>query len=893
MYSFSSTLNESGNYSIGANSSKQTKDKIKDMWQNVKNNAVNSFKNSLFNSSGASWETDNLTAINLNMDRINFQELLKQGNYINKSSKIYDNEIQYGSVSRITDNDQYKYYTNDFIFTDEIIADLNGYDKIYNKAASSLYEAGLDGDDTGNFENGKLKGSTNEAAAEHRKKQKMKEQWVHTPVRPSLFNRYMGVRADSITQGIGLILNDADVADKINGLNINLNTVQQYYSDNNNKDATETRDLSVKLHNTHALANLGNCSVSELVRLSRAHYRNGVYVPANILTHAAYSFSDFMFARDVGKIPNNRLITLRKFSTPVGDNIFHGTKDHVTSEEHPTPETARLVTWFDNGDNKLEDILKYDYEATWKLFESKIQELSSQEDDGARGPLGAILNTLNPSYNRAQRAGRTGTHNLISMFLGHVGLPDPGGPYQNISSMYDKNRIYEPQNTIQETHKYEGKLKFNQEFTLIFSYRMRAYQNINTKSAMLDLLANILEVTYRRGKFWGGERRMTGAPQNGQGWKKAMAMIDNAWDKLVGFGSGLLDGSIDINAVMSQLAESASEMLNKIVGKGKEMADDIVNKGGTETKEAVKAAGEKIVELNNKYHFTDALKGALQNQLGRPAVYCFDSLLTGGPVGLWHLTIGNPKNPIMTIGNLILTKSSIQQFGALGIDDFPSEIKVSVTLKHGRPRDLTEISRMYTRGVSGIYYKLLNYSSPGDWLYGSAYQNLNAETDDKDEAGKKMPKFVALGKLSKKMVKLHSENKPVEDKKQTTSNKKEKNPNNQNQSGTNQRSGTGTNSSNNSNSNTTTSNNVSKKNEEYYKKQEAELTKEYYDLLNLQDPDVIDKLNTPYQPDKLDFGIEQGLDEDLYNMTVLYPQHYLYRYPDPVGNDAQKILTLA
>lgn len=91
------------------------------------------------------------------------------------------------------------------------------------------------------------------------------------------------------------------------------------------------------------------------------------------------------------------------------------------------------------------------------------------------------------------------------------------------------------------------------------------------------------------------------------------------------------------------------------------------------------------------------------NALGRPAMYAFNSLLKGDDIGLWHLTIGNPKNPIASIGNLILEDATIEHSGPLGLDDFPSEITVTVKLKPGRSRDATEISRIYTKGIGSIY----------------------------------------------------------------------------------------------------------------------------------------------------------------------------------------------
>ena len=121
---------------------------------------------------------------------------------------------------------------------------------------------------------------------------------------------------------------------------------------------------------------------------------------------------------------------------------------------------------------------------------------------------------------------------------------------------------------------------------------------------------------------------------------------------------------------------------------------------GNGLSEVGSAYAQKIKDLNSTAAFTEAAKGYLKNALGRPTLYAWQSLLSGDDVGLWHVTIGNPRNPILAMGNLILTNSTVTHSGPLGIDDFPSELKVSVTLKHARPRDLTEISRMYTKGAS-------------------------------------------------------------------------------------------------------------------------------------------------------------------------------------------------
>ena len=93
----------------------------------------------------------------------------------------------------------------------------------------------------------------------------------------------------------------------------------------------------------------------------------------------------------------------------------------------------------------------------------------------------------------------------------------------------------------------------------------------------------------------------------------------------------------------------------------------------------------------------------MRNALGRPALYAINSIVSGEDLGLWHLTIGNPLNPIAVMGNLILTNAELS-FGdvPLGLDDFPTEIKVAVTLKHCKPRDLTGIAKLFTKGEFGL-----------------------------------------------------------------------------------------------------------------------------------------------------------------------------------------------
>ena len=287
------------------------------------------------------------------------------------------------------------------------------------------------------------------------------------------------------------------------------------------------------------------------------------------LGHAIYRIADFMYCKDLGKVSNNHLITLRRFSNPVGDNIFKpaGTGD-LENMFTVAQDIGRLVTWFGTEDNKLSDILKMSFHSTWKEMNAEIQQINGNDGMGQTGIIGMIANTLNPVYNKAQGKGVTGGHDIMTTLgsnysFGPVNFGNPG-QYANHTALtnYDPHKIYTPKNTIQSNNYYEGKLEFSHEFTLKFNDKLRSYGDINQKSAMLDLIHNILRVTYTKGTFWGGDVKWIGPPGNNSSMKKADAFINNTYDKLAGFAESMLTGAINWQQLFGSISDAAKNMLN-------------------------------------------------------------------------------------------------------------------------------------------------------------------------------------------------------------------------------------------------------------------------------------------------------------------------------------------
>ena len=481
-----------------------------------------------------------------------------------------------------------------------------------------------------------------------------------TIVSPSLFNPFYGINSAGISPGVPLLDN---IANK---------THISATAPGKDKDRQINKDIN--------LTPLDDCSINNLVRLSNEK--------DSILGQARYKYSDFMYCRDVGKISNNHLITLRRFAAPVRDNIYQYTGTDTETSNEVAGDIGRLITWFGTPENKLEDILKYSFHASWKEMEAEIDQKDSQENDPARGLTGGLVNLMNNKHAESFEKGINAS--AFKQLLGDDASEYDTGPYADNPAVngriYDKHKIYEPKDTVRTKYEYEGNLKFNQEFTLTFNYKLRGYDNINGKTALLDLLGNILAVTYKKGKFWPGEQHIIGAPQNKQGWVKAQAMQNTVISASGTFLGSLCKGG--------SLADAASSAMNIIQGADlgknlKQAAKDILGN--------LKAGGLQSI-----------FSGLMKNALGRPAVYAFDSLLSEGETGTWHVTIGNPLNPIASIGNLIIDGDvEITHGGPLGLDDFPTEITVKVPLKHAMPRDAVEIQRMFTKGRRSIYAEIV------------------------------------------------------------------------------------------------------------------------------------------------------------------------------------------
>jgi hypothetical protein len=404
-----------------------------------------------------------------------------------------------------------------------------------------------------------------------------------------------------------------------------------------------------------------------------------------------YDYSDFALVRYYNKLPNNQMITLRRFAFPITDDIITPKVPDATGNivDNCHPDIARAVTYLGEvTGNSVQEIVKFSYGYNWKDVESDIQTIQSPSRAASSGKFGAIVNGSNFLSAAANASAGRGAveSNRREQHAGHDVFKDTY-----------PNHVFGPLNIIRNTAVRDKGLTFEQEFTLKFEYELRSFGNINPKILMLDQLANILTLTSSTAPFWGGAVRYFGG---GGGVARPLGNL-----------SKLQSG--DYSGFMGSIVKDMGSMF-------KGVGDDIMNL----------AKGKDSKLLNN------LVGGGLMKMFNTPqGGEIANALLTGDPTGQWHVTIGNPLNPIMVIGNLTCRSTDIQFEGANSVQDFPERMIVTIKLKPGRPRDKAEIESMFNAGRGRFYLQPNDEADVNATSDTSAYGN-------KDIKGRKPNEYI-------------------------------------------------------------------------------------------------------------------------------------------------------
>lgn len=429
---------------------------------------------------------------------------------------------------------------------------------------------------------------------------------------------------------------------------------------------------------------------------------------------AIYRMQDFIYLKYYNQIPNNYMITLRRYTHPCEDHMFglDMTAEDINflngyEESHFNIATA--VTYMgEKTGNKLSDILKFEYGANYEDKEAKV-EMMKNRDGGLAAQMRDRLNVsekfMQGTLTSKEAGGMGGLATNAIKFAALTGMRGKsvqdaiaashrfeGNEYAQV---YGEN-IYGDVNVINKTKVRSRGLTFTGNFTLNFEYSLKSLKCVNPRIAMMDIMSNFLILTGNYGAFWGGETRFYGqhsiAPQFGDPEK-----LRNGDYK--GYFKSLLSD-----------VKSGFENISTMNGGDGSIWDGLKNFAG----------GVLQGMLGNLFGGNVGVAGMAE----APA-----ALLSGKPTGYWHVTVGNPLDPIAMMGNMAVKNTTVQFNDVLGYDDFPTEIKFTVELEHCMPRDNAAIENMFN-GAKGRFYaftdaNILNKFADVNNM--GAFQELNAD----------------------------------------------------------------------------------------------------------------------------------------------------------------------
>ena len=470
----------------------------------------------------------------------------------------------------------------------------------------------------------------------------------------------------------------------------------KYHFDVSNTDRAKTNDVfalaaSAAVSGLETIIN--NPTASAIINWSKQS--NSVFGPA------PYSITDFIYCKYYGLIPNNRLITLRRFPMPVHDNMRgHGNTNLVP--------LAQAVTWFsESTKNSLKAVIPH---LSWDMPWEQINAQDGQQDYVTLENVTAqeLLNFMPDLAGKLGKAA-VGITKILqaagSAVEGNTKMAEINGSYQQLTD-YNKN-LYNSTGP-KWNEKYGGTNYITQQLIrsemskatswagakseVKFHYSLKSFAGVKPKIALLDVISNFLALTYMNMEFKGSFARFIPTP-GVTGYPGIDAQITRLFfDNKPAEAMRLAAAIVGI-----QMAAGASAIETLLLN-DPNVASKLANDDGS-VQVAVDKSGKKLT-VDQLLASVGAISKNYRNIAKKP--FTMRAKLSGEAVGEWHLVVGNPMEPIATIGNLVCTGCTMEFGDELGPDDFPTEVIFTVSLKPGQPRDKFGIESMFNLGGGSL-----------------------------------------------------------------------------------------------------------------------------------------------------------------------------------------------
>ena len=431
---------------------------------------------------------------------------------------------------------------------------------------------------------------------------------------------------------------------------------------------------------------------------------------------APYYWRDFIYCKYYGHIPNNYMITLRRFPSPMRDNLSLPEKiknsDSFRVKGAGRPVAQAVTWWGGNTGNTLNGVIGFSTGLEWAPFDQASLKSQDGFNKGLfKNQLGDVINSLFGLGGNAGESGFDAIQKAVDFAASssdsgfqestaarrNTALRDkatePGGPLSDF--------IWVSVDTVDKALlRGKGLNGMFDPFDLNFHYELTSVGEVNTKAAMVDILGNLLALCTNYGNFLTPEIRYNNQfpAVNFPGGDEGLARF---YSDPVEWVKTLIKYAVDPNQSTNgdPTAEAIVGTLNS-VARAKEFLGQSVNQLNDKTLKDLASSLGNSSQVNNLLLYS--LTETFIKDLVLPM-----SVLTGAPTGEWHVVVGNPCNPVAMIGNLVCKNLSISFGDTLGPDDFPTELTATITLQQARERERGEIESMFNRGEGRLYQSVV------------------------------------------------------------------------------------------------------------------------------------------------------------------------------------------
>ena len=433
-------------------------------------------------------------------------------------------------------------------------------------------------------------------------------------------------------------------------------------------------------------------------------------IPANqankkySIQNSPYTWSDFLFCKLYGIVPNNRLITLRKF--PLATNDDAGVKRTEPVQNIPI---AQAVTWFGAGTpNELNNIWQSTWSLAWTKKDTAPKDVTGNNITNFSQ---ALLKVLGTNANAALKAAVENLANQGDMQAGGDGFKAVGkakieegeqvylkGLWSDTGAFF--NQIQGPVNVKNQFLIRDRGLSVaapDANWTIVFEYKTDSYFGMSQKRVALDIIANMLALTYSDGE-----------------WLKSL----NIYYKRLGLAlapseqalieGAFVSGRLNPDKLLAAFTEIGRTRAGSILKLASQAATASVKAASSVGKQALTGLLTGDFKINPYENMTATEKTTMENALNLeitkalaesfPTFVQQRASVADIPTGNWHLTIGNPMNPIMRIGDVIVRSCQLEFGNELGPEDFPIDLKFTVVLSPTKPRDGSDIRQTFNLG---------------------------------------------------------------------------------------------------------------------------------------------------------------------------------------------------